>query len=734
MKKPNYTIEDRTQLILAGQTRTIDRRDDGNYDVFNEAAGTHCVWNLNEVLNFLRMPGVAAKELIQSVSGAAARLRDGHRFHKENLSPAARDQIDFLKALILGVDEVESQGIRIYQAALDKEEVVLRVIKFAEKIYTAKPIIWLPDKKAKVRGRSGGKVQFVPGGRTIWKHRENYRASGCNEIVLADKNYLKGNRTNHGVEPRMRELVRQAIEEVYFDQKNTLPSASHDHLEMLASQENIRRQELGLEPMKVVCHQTVRREIDRINSTTQAVARDGQRATQNSRLRGATDTRALQIGEELEIDECKLSLMTVCKRQGWWEKFSSDEQEAVEEIEEILAKRLWLIVALDVASRLPLGWTLTGTPNHEATLDVLRMVTRDKTKEKVIYECSSDPAPAVGIHSIKTDNGVGLRHPKVKGSALGILAQSVDCRAYRSGDRPYIERFFGSNESRVINLIHGYTGRKAGHLKGYDPIKNAVFDTDELYGIITRYFVDEYPYQRHGGVTMRGMRPIEAYQYASEKYGCVREIPEMNRRIHLGWRSKATVTDEGVMAFGIPYNSAELQVLADSKNRKVTVFTDPDCVNEVTVLQEGNDTPILGQLSWTMLSDLTLAEAQEFMAFACSENEETYENNLMQARTRRYEEVKRKGLEAKLPRSYMTIAEAEAKAKTITHVRNAKQKPLPGTLPPGSVAKATPTNGVYQVGAGFQEPADPMGPAPTEDSEKPVTRHFGRPKSDGTLK
>ena len=103
MKKPNYTIEDRTQLILAGQTRTIDRRDDGNYDVFNEAAGTHCVWNLNEVLNFLRMPGVAAKELIQSVSSAAARLREGHRFHKENLSPAARDQIDFRKALILGL-------------------------------------------------------------------------------------------------------------------------------------------------------------------------------------------------------------------------------------------------------------------------------------------------------------------------------------------------------------------------------------------------------------------------------------------------------------------------------------------------------------------------------------------------------------------------------------------------------------------------------------------------------
>ncbi|MEL7390753.1 MAG: hypothetical protein AAFN76_13335 [Pseudomonadota bacterium] len=482
MKKPNYTIEDRTQLILAGQTRTIDRRDDGNYDVFNEAAGTHCIWNLNEVLNFLRMPGVAAKELIQSVSGAAARLRDGHRFHKENLSPAARDQIDFRKALILGVDEVEAQGTKIYQAALDKEEIVLRVIKFAEKIYTIKPIIWLPDKKEKVRGRSGGKVQFVPGGRTIWKHRENYHESGCDEIVLADKNYLKGNRTNHGVEPRMRELIRQAIEEVYLDQKNTLPAASHEYLETLVFNENERREPLGLAPLNPASHQTVRREIAKISPTAQAVARDGSKAAQNDRLRGQTDNRALKVGELIEIDECKLSLMTMCKRQGWWEKSTSEEKKAIEEIEEILATRLWLVVALDVASRLPLGWTLTENPNQEATLEVLRMATRDKSKEKILYECVSDPVPPVGILAYKSDNGVGLRNAKVKGAVVGVLGQTHDCRVYNSGDRPYVERLLGSNECQFFNFIHGYTGRKAGHLKGYDPAKNAVFDTDERGG------------------------------------------------------------------------------------------------------------------------------------------------------------------------------------------------------------------------------------------------------------
>lgn len=737
MKKPNYTIEDRTQLILAGQTRSIERRSDGTYDVFNETAGTHCIWNINEVLSFLKMPGVAAAQLIQSVSGAATALRAGQRLYKDTLSPACRDQIDFRKALILGVDAVEAEGFAIYQAALDKKEVVLRVIKFAEKIYTTRPIVWLQTEQSKVRGGSRRDANFVPGGRTIWKYRERYYDHDCDELVLADKDHLKGNRSNHGVSPRMWELIRQAVDEIYMDKKGASPAAAHAYLETLFMDENERRQQIGLAPFKMVSQQTVRREIKKISPTARAVARDGKRAAQNDHLRGLTETHALKFGEQIELDECRLSLMTLCKEKGWWEKFSKEEKRIVEEIEEILTTRLWLIVALDVATRLPLGWTLTENPDHEATLDVLRMATRDKTKEKVLYGCESDPAPAVGLLAVKTDNGAGLRNAPVKRAALGILAQSVDCRSYHSGDRPYIERFFGSNESQVFSLIHGYTGRKAGHLKGYDPIKNAVFDADELFGIITRYFVDEYPFRRHGGSTMRGMRPIEAYNYANDNYGCVAEIPEMTRRIHLGWRSEATVTHEGVRVFGLPYSSEAIQVMAESKNRKVTVFSDPDCVNEVTVLQEGNDTPVLGELTWTMMSDLTVAEALEFQAYACSgptDGAADYETRLLKARKRRHDDVKRKGLEEKLPRSFMTIAEAEAKAQTIIQVRNARQEPLSGTASPGEVSAPSSTGGIFKVGSGFDGPIDSDKDAPPATSEATEKRHFGRPKSEGNLK
>lgn len=289
----------------------------------------------------------------------------------------------------------------------------------------------------------------------------------------------------------------------------------------------------------------------------------------------------------------------------------------------------------------------------------------------------------------------------------------------------------------VINLIHGYTGRKAGHLKGYDPIKNGVFDTDELYGIITRYFIDEYPFQIHRGVTLPGRRPIQAYEYAIDEYGCVPPIPEMDRRIQLGWKTQTTVTDEGVMAFCLPYWSPELQELSDSPNRKVTVYSDPDCTNEVTVLVEGREHPILGVLAWTAMSDLTIPEALEFQALVCAEDPSDtrdFEARLAKARRRRFDDVKQKGMEKNLSRSFMTRAEAEAKAKTIVFARAPFEGPAAGSMRPGVVASEDETDGVYDIDGGFDDALEASQYRKSDPKSPRQVRDFGRPKSEGKLK
>jgi hypothetical protein len=254
-------------------------------------------------------------------------------------------------------------------------------------------------------------------------------------------------------------------------------------------------------------------------------------------------------------------------------------------------------------------------------------------------------------------------------------------------------------------MIHGYTGRKAGALPGYDPIKNGVLDCAEIYGLITRYFVDEYPYRRHYGVNMMGARPIKVYERVNNIYHCVDLIPSLDRRIALGWKSKATLTDDGVKAFGLPYTSTDLQLLRDKMKTKVTVYSDPDLVDEVTILVEGHPKPILGRLAWTAMKGLTIPEFLEFAASVRAETpEETidFESQRIRSARTRFEHMRQTAIEHKLPRSFMTRAEAEAKARVVMSGVHAPVVPTPNTAKPGSIGSPDPIEGVRKVGKGFR--------------------------------
>ncbi|CAM3369145.1 hypothetical protein SAMN04488021_1644 [Paracoccus aminovorans] len=584
----NYTIPPGLHVKTAGTTRILYPNGDGHYRAEHAETGRVEVMSYNEVLARLRRPDCSTNQIADS--GGAARVRQGGLHYRQQLSEDLRDQIDLRKAIIAGVDYLAEAGVEVTAAALDKDHNRRVMRDIARQLYITRPINLAP------RGGSTKLVAFMPKGRTILEYRQRYIDAGHDEMSLVDRVWLRGNRAPR-ILTRVRELMTEAIEQIHLDLKKPNVSAALRHLCTLITEENAKRKLNGLEPLKPVTHKTMADHIRMIGSTALAIARDGARAVANNRSRGCTDTRALMIGELVQIDECKLSLITVAKKKGWWERLSADEQAALEEIDEIIHTRLWLVLMLDVATRMPLAWVLTGSPSKEATLEAMRMATRDKTREKVIYGCECDPMPPVGIGSLKGDNGYGIRNAAVKAATLGILGQSVDARSYHGVDKPYLERMFGSMESILINLIHGYTGRRAGALPGYDPIKNGVLDCEELYGLITRYLVDEYPNERHYGVTLMGRRPIKMKEYIDHNYGAISAPGPHDRRIHLGWENKAKITDEGVKVFGLPYNSPALQSVRDHVEGKVSVHSDPDCTNHVTVLIKGHPDPILADLS-----------------------------------------------------------------------------------------------------------------------------------------
>lgn len=721
MITPNYMFPAGLCLTNNGRTRTIYPNGDGCYRSEAATGGLVEFLTYNQVVSTLKQPGTAAANMLVPNSPAAARIRQGGLHYRDQLREKLQDQMDFRKALCAGVDQLEASSVQITAANLDRALYRRFVREIASQLYTIRPI------NMAVRGGSSRSVAFMPKGRTILKYRKRYIESGYDEMALVDQAWLRGNRTSR-ISSRMRELMTLATNEVYLDLKKPNVASAFRRLEILVDTENAMRAVNGQGPLPLVSYATLSQHIKKISSTALAIARDGERAVASNRSRGATDTRALMIGELVEVDECKLSLITAARKKGWWENLSEEDQDALEEIEEIIRTRLCLVLMMDVASRMPLAWVLTDVPSADATLEALRMATRDKTKEKIIHGCECDPMPAIGIGTLKGDNGTGIRNAAVKAATLGVAAQSIDARTYHGDDKPHVERMFGSLESQLINLIHGYTGRKAGALRGYDPIKNGVLDSEELYAMITRYLVDEYPAERHYGTTMMGRRPIKVAQEVNRDYGMIAAPTDHDRRIQLGWKMKCKVTDEGVKALGLPYTSPELQILSDHIDGSVSVHVDPDNITHATIMIEGHPDPILANLSWTAMKDLTLPEFLRIAEEARAEDpEETadFEALLVRVRRKRFDRLHFIATEHKLARSYMTIAEAQRKAEAVmAGVHSSRRVLVEGATPPGSVAKEGDVAGIRKIGAGFQPAIDgrPDHDATVSDLGKPNTK------------
>ena len=135
--------------------------------------------------------------------------------------------------------------------------------------------------------------------------------------------------------PKTIELVVEAIEAKGLDLKNMSVANVRDHLETMISEENEVRERNGLPKLTIPSHRTIsnyRKKLVRPSGLEAATK--GERTAHNTRGRGSTDIRSLRVGETVEIDECKLSLVTEMKTAGFWEKLTEGDRRSFEPADE----------------------------------------------------------------------------------------------------------------------------------------------------------------------------------------------------------------------------------------------------------------------------------------------------------------------------------------------------------------------------------------------------------------
>lgn len=748
--EPRYSFQPGTEITLMQRPVVVTGQVDHGYKVVGREDGITTVVPFSKLVEQLKLPGATVDTSLPTTGGRLQQRLGGYA-SSQALSDEQREIGRFHFAVCQAMLAYRTK-IRIEHGdpkfelsdrIAGRPEARRFIASVAEQIFGQKVLI-NPTRG----GRSKG--MYLYQGRTLMKYFRVFEDLEPDESpidALVTLDHLRGNR-NRRIGNKLHQMMTAAWEKYGLDLKRPPVSNVHKALTTNIWNENQKRTANDLPELVVPSQRTLREHRDALLTPTEhLVATKGSRQARNERGRGSTDLRALLIGELVEVDECKISLITSAKEAGFWEQMSIDEKTALENLDAYIKSRFWILVMLDVATRMPLAWVIAENPNSEATLALFRMATRDKTFEKMRYGCSGQPAAPVGLMHVKNDNGTGLRNSATVGALMGIGSINTISRTYASTERAVIERFFGTLEMDIFKMLPGYTGGRPGELPGYDAKANGVITVEQLHEIVTKYFIDEYPSTRHYGIGMGGRRPFEVYKAINETRGQIPPIDPHKRRINLGWEQDVTPTDEGVRVFqGIWFNSNDLQEKREEHrvSGKVKVFIDPDNVNMATVILPKVKEPIEVHLQITAFADMTLPEILKLMAEQRRETPDItafHDDQVMRTRSQRYDQITEIGVEHNLPRSYSTVAECKMMAKAVfSGARVIRSEPQAGTTRPGEITRLQPSDGVYQIGGdetlidGMAEAADPADEtpytiaSPQEPEPKPTPQPSALPR------
>lgn len=691
--KPLYKVTSGSHLILDDRHWTVIGKDPEGYAVEGHEDGEFTTISFQRVDSAVRAGNC---EIISPVElEAEKKLADFTGGFTRMAQLPEQERVDVRKRLILvqAIEQLEREGHKITQRFLSRPDIRKRLKDLGDEIGGEKGMF-----SARRTGKTEASFEILSG-RTLQKYIKLYRQFNGNPVALMHRENLKG---PQGEARKKLSVFQERFIDYVITHWLKPTKVKLAPLVELAKTQFYPPVEAIVEGFQFPSITTMRARIKAIPKTVAVLGREGKRQAPNLKGAGSTDRRANMFGERTEIDQAYLSIFT--DKTGQLNgKIVSRAQAAKkgDKLDQNEIQRSWFHYCYDVASGMPLAWVLSETADADHSMALLRMATRDKTREKVRYDCKRDPAPPVGLMIGLADNGTATRNGRVRAGQLGSHTTVIDGRTYRANDKPGVESQFGILQTQVLNFLPGYAGSRPGELPGYDPKGSAALTHDQLYGIITRYLVDEKPFAPSRGTGQFGATPYQKMEEILETYGAIFPPSLEDRRIHLGESRTVSVTSEGVKVFNLPFNSTELQHFADkSPSKKVNVHLDPDDLRKVTITVEGRAEIMHAKLTMTAFNDLTLNEALEVMKRAVTDNPERrqlHEQYLWDARSRRAKETEFLS-SPNVPDSYRGIEALQQTADALLEVEFVPSGPSAPTVPPSGIMDRGPHPAIYNVG------------------------------------
>jgi putative transposase len=437
--------------------------------------------------------------------------------------------------------------------------------RISEQIKDENPPSWTTLKRwSRIYERSGEDVRvLVPAIKARGNRRAKYSGRVIETFSAEDQQKAK----------EVAQIVDETIRVKYLRLER--PSVTSVHESAVARIVSLNQGRSEADKLPLPHLSSIYTAVERLDPYDVAMGRYGKRyADEQFRYRGE-GPRPVRPLERVECDETKLDLMVIDTETR------------------LPLGRPWLTTMIDVCTKMITGFYLSfHQPGYLSVMRCLLHAIRPKSYLKADYPKIERDWPAYGVpETLVVDNAEHF-HGKNFELACAQIGTRVEYAPPRTPQyKASIERWFGTQNRRLLHELPGTTFSNVLDRDEYDPQKHAVISIDACLELVHLWIVDIYHQTVH-----RGIRDIP-HRHWGEK---IREWPpnlpprSADLKVLIGFNADRAISPSGIELFTLRYNSPELAALRLNmkKGEKAPLKYDPQDISVIYVYDRVEDRTI----------------------------------------------------------------------------------------------------------------------------------------------
>lgn len=399
---------------------------------------------------------------------------------------------------------------------------------------------------------------------TLYRWVTRLRKASGDIRALIPAIHRRGNRTRRFDSDVIR-LIEEGLDQRVLKRERPPVRAAHDYVVRM------------IDDMNQVAAPEARLRIPSLRAMYRAIARrDDYEVTMRRFGKRIADLKYRVVGqapkptrplERVEIDHTKLDLVVVDDELGQ------------------VIGRPWLTLAVDVYSRMPVGFHLGfDDPSFDTVMRCLHHAMLPKSYIRERYPEIRNEWPCYGVpETVVVDNGREFHSKDFELAChqLGVQIQHTPRKSpWMKGT---VERFFGQLNQGLIHSQPGTTFSNIINRADYDPRKNGVIPFSLLVEMLHHWVTEVYSRSEHRGIADI---PVDRWAAGVREYPVRLPCKASDLDIVL-WRTKLKPAHHyGIEIASIVYNSEELGDLRRRHSGKLrtTIKFDPDDLSRILVL------------------------------------------------------------------------------------------------------------------------------------------------------